>query len=228
MKKMVFIHGEKGGVGKSQAVIWMTENMLKNDIEVSIIEADAMLDIHARYNLYGISKYAPLSLEGDTEETGVNRIFEVMEECESDIIIVNLPAASSVKIEPVSGDLAGAVKDMGFELIVVFLSDNQSSSLKFYEKSMQSGLMSLADKTAVVNNLLWGDFPDLWPINQSKYKPNLTISMKKVQDESHEIIKSNPEPLFMILEKKMFHPFQTRRVNGWIDEAAHLVQFIKE
>jgi len=229
MKKIVFFYGEKGGVGKSQAVIWITENMIKNDCSFSIVEMDAINDIHGRYESSGISKYAPMFIENDTNEGGVNRLFNALTENQNDIVLINMPVAATSKIDPISEDLVSSLKDMGYEVIVVFISDNQKISLELYEKTMKDGIMSKADKTVVVNNLLFGDYPEYWHINKTKNKPNLMISMKKMERETNDAVMLTPDkPLLDIVQNDTINAFQARRVKSWIEEAAPLVNFILE
>lgn len=228
MKKLIFVHGEKGGVGKSQTVIWIVESLLKKERDISIIEADEIGDINARYFPNGLSKPAPLSVAGDSSEAGINRIFDAVASTENDIVIVNLPAAASARLEPVAGDLVEALREIECQIYVIFVSDNQSHSLRFFESSMKSGFMSMADKTALVNNLFFDSYPDQWPITKSKQKANFVTSMPKIEIESLEVIKSNVKPIFELIDESSLNVFQKVRVRGWIKAAEPLVNFILE
>lgn len=228
MKKIVFFYGEKGGVGKSQALLWVAENLLKNKINVLIIEADRIEDIHLRYETLGISKYSPLAIPKDGEESGINRVFDNLLENTNEIVLVNLPPAAAIKIEPLAGDFVSALHDMGYEVSVIFVADDKNHSLRTYEKTMNKGFMSKADKKIMIHNLLFGNFPESWPIKNIKQPPDFIIPMKEVEPYINDIIMAEyDKPVFDIINNRL-NAFQSVMIKSWIDEAAPLVQFIKE
>lgn len=152
MKNVIFIDGDKGGVGKSQTLIWLAESLLSKGIEsFDIVEADKQNDIGLRYGAG--ATFAPLFVDAtDTASSGVARIFEAIENSQFDTVLVNLPAVASERIGGFVDEIRDVIDEMNARLFVVFVGDDQAHSLNFFNKSCESGLLSIATASAVVLN----------------------------------------------------------------------------
>jgi len=230
MKNIIFFHGEKGGVGKSTALIMCAEYMMSNGISISVIEADRLTDVGQRYEAHGIVCFAPLELSGDRGDAGINRVFEAIMDCENDIVLVNLPGAASAKIEPSAEIIKESFADFegGAKMSVVFVADSQDHSRKFYDESFTNGLMRYADKTALVANLQLGKNPNTWSISSSKFKSGVNVVMDELEENISSIIKNAYLDLHSIMSQDLLNAFQKAKLRRWIKSAEPLVNYIIE
>jgi len=225
MKKVIFFHSEKGGVGKSQALLWILENAGMSGHEFDIIEADTVKDIRNRYGK-GVA-YAPLQIQDDVADMGVNRIFQAIEETESDLVFVNMPGASSAKLEPAADDFHDAIKDIGASARIIYMADDQKHSLDFYNASMNNGFLSKAEKVAILRNRFFGKFTDDWSISSAQGSP--IFDMPVLDPQISDLVKKANTPLAGMTEPGgKLNTFERIKLKKWIDAAAPIVKFITE
>jgi len=224
MKNVIFFHSEKGGVGKSQALLWILENTVTNGKDFDIIEADTVKDIINRYG--DIATYAPLQVQDDIADMGVNRIFEAIEAAKSDLVFVNMPGASSAKIEPSADIFHEALEAIGVSACIIYLADDQKHSMDFYKSSMEKGFLGNANKVAILRNQFFGKVTENWAI--SKIKDSPIFDMPALDPQISEIIKKTYTPLTEMAENGggRLNTFERFKLRKWIETASPIVDFI--
>lgn len=228
MKQVIFFHGEKGGVGKSQALIWFYENASLKGHNMSIIETDRLGDVAKRYKEN--ATIALLEVSGDKGSSiGLSRMFNALEEINSDIVLINLPGAASAKVEPHAEEIKEALDSMECDMGVIFIADSQKHSLTFLRESQESGIFGLADKKAVVFNGLFGVGIESWPVTEfCKTMDVNSYFMPEIDDHLAEIARNTALPLSEFIESGELNLFEKVKVKKWIKSADTIVDYFVE
>jgi hypothetical protein len=148
---------------------------------IRIIEADKQQDVGLRYGQAAI--LAPLKVEHDSESSGISRIFAAIEDCETDFILVNLPAVASDHTKAFMEMIAAVAEEMDAIISVIFVADTQNHSVDFFNASQKSGLLSIATEKAVVMNGAFGAAPEVFPIAKVLPKGLPAFFMPKLDAE---------------------------------------------
>ncbi|MGC9216954.1 hypothetical protein [Acidithiobacillus sp.] len=153
MKKMIFVHGDKGGVGKSTFASLLADYYLHQDKPVAIIEGDKMVrDVAPRFENVEKATVVEIDLaRPDMSEDAVVALFSAMENhlTETEIAIINTPAASSATLDRQADIIAPTVKEMGYDLVVCWMVDVGVDSVIMADKS---ALCKMADQKVAVQN----------------------------------------------------------------------------
>jgi len=227
--KIVVVHGDKGGVGKSTALMWMIENHLMNNRgDFGVIEADPKItDVGQRYESLNIVEYAPLEIENERDSMeGVGRIFEAAMKLEKDVIYVNMPASASRVLDPNAELLASSISDINASLRIVFVANNQAISKKLLENSMTNGIMKYANKTALVLNKKSDGDPQTWPVAMSDISPEKLVMMPEISAVSYRHVADVTDPLCVVMND--LNALQKNIIKMWIRNADDLSSYITE
>ncbi len=151
-KKIIFVHGDKGGTGKSLTSSVLVDYYLNNNRDLLVIEGDNTVpDVAKRFGnlINGVSA----GLAGDDPADAVSRIIEYVEKENSSRIVVNLPASAGETLDPLAADLIQpAFAELEYEINVCFVIGKTSDSSDLAEKSLNFGLAGISDnKTGVIN-----------------------------------------------------------------------------
>lgn len=217
---LVFSHGDKGGVGKSTALIWLIENHIANERgEFAIIETDPKIrDVGDRYKNHFAVAYAPLEVESETDALeGINRLFETAANLDKPTVFVNLPAAASLRLDPNSGLLAESFRDAGMSMRVAFVADDKRHSKALLEQSVASGVMGKADRSALILNGNFGPKPESWPVIQTDAKIGEAAVMRKINDFIWRSMSQYAAPLSVMMPE--LNALHKNIMRGWIKDA---------
>lgn len=226
---IIFSHGDKGGVGKSTALIWLIENAISRGLDFGIIETDPKIpDVGDRYNNTHTVIYAPLEASGESDAMqGISRLFDAAVALEKTLIFVNLPAAASMRLDPEAALISEALKDSGFSLRVAFVSDDRSHSKALLEKSLSEGVMCFADENVVLlnGNFGGGDLAG-WPVTKANtFGKDVTVSvMPKVSDVAWKVVNKYAAPINHLLPE--VSSLNAKILERWIDKATDPLNII--
>lgn len=153
MKKMIFVHGDKGGVGKSTFAILLADYYLHQDNTIALIEGDRMVrDVAPKFENLPDARVVEIDLaRPDMSEDAIVLLFSAMETHlgDTEIAIINTPASSSATLDKQADIIAPTVKEMGYELRVCWMVDIGEDSARMADKSM---LCKMADKKIAILN----------------------------------------------------------------------------
>ena len=153
MKRMIFVHGDKGGVGKSTFAILLADYFLHQNQKIAVIEGDKTVrDVAPRFDNVPEARVVEIDLaRPDMSEDAVVALFSALENNLSDteIAIINTPASSSATLDRQADIIAPTVKEMGYKLVVCWMVDIGEDSVKMADKS---ALCKLADQKVAVQN----------------------------------------------------------------------------
>ena len=153
MKKMVFVHGDKGGVGKSTFAALLADYYLHQNKQIAVVEGDKTVrDVAPRYENVPEARVVEIDLaRPDMSEDAVVALFSALENnlADTEIAIINTPASSSATLDRQADIIAPTVNEMGFSLIVCWMIDIGVDSVLMADKS---ALCKLADEKVAVQN----------------------------------------------------------------------------
>lgn len=222
ISNIIFSHGDKGGVGKSTALIWLIENAISRGLDFGIIETDPKIpDVGDRYKNTHAVIYAPLEASGESDAMqGISRLFDAAVALDKSLIFVNLPAAASMRLDPESGLIADALKDSGFSLRVAFVADDRNHSKSLLEKSLSEGVMHFADENVVLLNANFGG-GDLagCPVTKANTfgKDVSVVVMPKVSDVAWKLVNKYAAPINDLLPE--LSSLNAKILQRWIHQA---------
>ncbi len=153
-KKIIFVHGDKGGTGKSMVSSVLVDYYLTNNHDLLVIEGDNTVpDVAKRFGnlINGVKS----GLGGDDPADAVAKIIEYIGE--QSRVIVNLPASAGETLDPLAVDLiAPAFEALNYEINVCFVIGKTSDSSDLAEKSLKDGLVGISDRQIAVINGFFG------------------------------------------------------------------------
>jgi len=172
-KKIIMVHGDKGGVGKSMVSSIIVDYYLTNydTNDVMVIEGDNTVpDVARRFD--GLLKCVNAPLTGEDPTEMIAKLIDLIESSEISRIVVNLPASAGETIDPLAADfIAPAMEEIGVEVDVVFVIGKAKESALLAERSVATGLVSIAkNKLAVLNGFFGNPEQFTWSSSDSREK----------------------------------------------------------
>lgn len=173
MKRIFFIHGDKGGVGKTEVAKRMVAVMLQDGLPVTLVDGDDKnAGLHAAFEHSGLDVHRIKVMTPNGRDT----LFDVIAESPGDVLI-DLPARGSDVTKRLNQD--GASED-GFslelllaeidaELTVVFVIDQTRSPLA----ALKDELAALPDATRWIIVRNWREDRDFTLFDKTKLKADL-------------------------------------------------------
>ncbi|PWL28088.1 hypothetical protein [Marivita sp. XM-24bin2] len=196
MKRIFFIHGDKGGVGKTEVAKRMAAVMLQNGLPVTLVDGD-----NKNPGLHAAFKDGELDVHCINVMTPAGRdaLFDVIAQSPGDVLI-DLPARGSDVTARLNQD--GASED-GFnlpllmaeidaELIIVFVIDQTRSPLV----ALKDELAALPDATRWIIVRNWREDRDFTLFDTTKVKADLeargaaVIDMVRLDPRVNDILEN--------------------------------------
>lgn len=165
-KSILFVHGDKGGVGKSTysglAVDYLIQ---KGDGDVIVIEGDEKIDdVARRYEgVTGVTGMIVNLARPDFSEEAILGLFEEIERARGNHVVINLPSGGSSTIDAQAEIVMPTVRSLGYEVYVAWLIGADEDSVTLAE---ESALCWKADRKIAVPNEKEGN-PEKFPWYQS-------------------------------------------------------------
>lgn len=160
MSDLIVIGNNKGGVGKTTAIISAIEQAIRLGKSVYVVEGDPSIpDVQLRYE--GLLPGAQISLHrpesaGDVHVELFSAIQAMLDRF--DVFTVNSPAGSNSTHDSVAQDLLEPIiKSLGLRLIVPFIIGPGEDSVQCFRESLREGICSIADVCIAVPNAFFGD-----------------------------------------------------------------------
>jgi hypothetical protein len=158
MKTLLFVHGDKGGVGKSTYAALAVDYLLEKYETVTVVEGDRKIpDIAERFaDVDNVTGILTDLARPDRAEDAVIKLFEEIERSgASEHVVVNTPASASSTIDSKADLLIPVAHEMGYQVLVVWMVGKGDISSRL---AIESELCNQADrKIAVINEFLTSD-----------------------------------------------------------------------
>jgi hypothetical protein len=196
VKRIFFVHGDKGGVGKTEVAKRMAAVLLQNGLQVTLVDGDDKNPgLHASFEKGGLDVQRVKIMT----PAGRDALFDVIAESPGDVLI-DLPARGSDVTERLSRD--GASED-GFnlelllaeidaELIIVFVIDQTRAPVV----ALRDEVKALPDTTRWIIVRNWREDRDFDLFDKSKIKADLDargaaiIDMIRLDPRVNDIMES--------------------------------------
>jgi hypothetical protein len=186
---IIFVHGDKGGVGKSQVAMTLTDYLLTRGQSVRPIDTDTRNPDYARM-------FNGLNVDLTTHE-GYLDLMDVVAESDEKYLVISLPAGVGAKLETELEQFAPAMKDIGRDMALLFVINRQSDSIVLLQKALDQ-FAKHTDKYAVVKNLFFGKPESFVRWNDSKTRQTflqqggMEINLPELHERVLDPILANP------------------------------------
>jgi len=156
-KKIIWVHGTKGGIGKSLMACVTVDYLMQRygNGSVAIIEGDGSVpDVQRRFGDSLPSLLSPLN-----DKKSVYSMLEGIEDASTTNIthiVVNLPANAEL-LDSVAGDVKCVTDELGYTNHVMFMISESADSAELAGKSTDKGLISISDSAVAVINKHFGE-----------------------------------------------------------------------
>lgn len=153
MNTILFVHGEKGGVGKSLYAATVADYILEKTGSVIVVEGDKTIcDVANRFReVEGTTVIQSNLSRPETSEEAIIKLLEYLDGLNTQgdrHIVVNTPASVSTTLDTQSSLILPVVREMGYEIMVSWLMAGGMSEELLMRSSLCAGA---ARKIAVVN-----------------------------------------------------------------------------
>lgn len=166
MKKIYFVGGGKGGVGKSTVSIALIDFLLKENKEIVLVETDTSNPDVGKI----FSKIIPVeAINLDFKEGWINLINKAEENADKDIVI-NSAARNNIGLVKYGAMLCDALEPLNRQLDTIWVINRQRDSLNLlveYMNTINSG------RITVLRNLYFGTSEKFELFNNSKVKKTI-------------------------------------------------------
>lgn len=166
MKKIIISHGDKGGCGKSMVATILGSFFELKGVPFLLIEADAeessgQPDVAPRFQDSSFGTVVTVPLSGKKAATDlIADLFDIIEQSESNYIVINTPAGASAILQDVSELIGEASAALGYELIIFYSLFKTDAALKLSERVLEGKLASYSSEFIFVKNEFFG-IPEL-------------------------------------------------------------------
>ena len=213
MKKIVIVHGDKGGVGKSTFSGLLADYFLQKFGHCVLVEGDRKIpDVARRFEgVEGVDGKLVDLARPDLSEEALVALFNEIENS-GDFVVINLPAGASSTIDAQSAILFPAAEELGFEVSVAWLIGQEEDSIRLLQDSR---LCQEAHRAMLLINARHGDPSRSFWWNHPFRKdwrerggleavfPNLTDRvMRKVRETTGRYSDLVAKPDFTVIERQ--------------------------
>ncbi len=154
MKKVIFVHGEKGGSGKSVVSSIIVDFYINKKSKLLLIEGDnSTPDVARRFANDPRVDCVQTTLGGDDSVSAISNIINFVDNNDCERVVINLPSRASDTIDPLAVDLIKpSFEALEFEIVVLFVVAEKIDSPLQAAASLQNGLASIADQRIAILN----------------------------------------------------------------------------
>ena len=153
-RKLILIHGQKGGVGKSLVSSLLVELAPTKPL---IVECDdSAPDVARRYKNHGYEGLQIELLTADSPADALSDMMSSVEDAPEAQIVINLPAAAGSVVDEYAEQIREVAHGLQRELVAVFVIGAGQDSLAAAVKCAKSGLASVTHRRIAVINRFFG------------------------------------------------------------------------
>lgn len=232
MARILFAHGDKGGVGKSLVAAAAVDYCIANHRPVGLIEGDkTQPDVALRYNGLIDIEAVNLQRSDNRQKAGRQLVDEAVQKLaantgDSHIVVVNLPASASNTLDNIAESIVAAASIYGHTCSVVYCLGPLRPATDGIRASAQSGLIhAIKPNITVAYNEYLGN-PKHWDYFTSGARDEIGTRFHEIRipalDEElankvfstrrpfSELVRTDCDDL-MVMEKMLFR-------QHWLDD----------
>ena len=218
MSRLIFFHGDKGGVGKSTAARGYLDKLIREQKPIVAIDADTQnAQLHRYYQ-----KVADVQRIQIFEKNGLDKIIDVLADAEGDVM-VDLPAGAGRTLPQQMTDLGldEALNELKARLTIVFTITRIKDSV-IALKSVIDGFDGMPVDYVVVKNGHFGEAEKFSRYDGSKTaklideKKGAVLLLPDLMDDVYDAMDEKNMPFHVAAEDESFSFAQRRRIKGWM------------
>jgi len=231
MPKIILVHGERGGVGKSTAAKAIMEARFEKNIPFVGIDADfSNVDV---YHYFSKEKsYAERIVQLDlTDDDCWQDLYSLMYENKNLDFIISLPAQIEFRINKNIEDFAGVLTELDYKLNVVFMISRELDCVSHLNNMIDS-YGRIIDKLLIVKNGHCGDNPKFTHWSGSKLRIKLLAQdniqdsfLHKLNDKTKDAVEQVKKPFSKALESLSFG--ERYGLRKWMDRSKETFAFVE-
>jgi hypothetical protein len=198
-KRIVVVHGQKGGIGKSLVSSLLVELAPTKPL---IVECDdSAPDVARRYRNHGYEGIQIQLLTADSPADALSDMMSSVEDAPEPLIVINLPAAAGAVVDTYAEQIREVADGLNRTLIAVFVIGAGQDSLAAALKCAQSGLASVAHRRVAVLNKFFGSPARLgWNDETRAHWRGDEVILPELATRVVDRIRTIDEPLHMIAD----------------------------
>jgi MinD-like ATPase involved in chromosome partitioning or flagellar assembly len=231
MPKIIFTHGERGGVGKSTAAKALMEARLESNIPFVGIDADfSNVDVHHYFSRE--KSYAERIVQLDlTDDDCWQDLYSLMYENKELDFIVSLPAQIEFRLNKNMEDFAGVLKELNYDLNVVFIISRELDCVA-HINNMFDSYGNIINKLLIVKNGHSGDDHKFTHWNDSKLRIKLLTQdniqdsfLHKLNDKTKDAVEQVKKPFSKALDSLSFG--ERYGLRKWMNRSKETFAFVE-
>lgn len=232
MRRIIFVHGDKGGVGKSMFARGLLDYHCRNNIPVTAYDSDKRNPDLSRF--YG--KLAPVQLIDLSSITAFDSVLDQLAADPSSRAMIDLAAGAGDSLHQlISGDvrLAGALEDLGARATVVYVISRSRPSVAGLSVALKDFAAVPAD-WIVVKNLYHGDPAKFVRYDGSNARKDALalgaheIAIPELLDDLFDTLDQASMPFSVACEDGALSFTNRRRIRSFIDRFDEQLAMVSE
>lgn len=218
MKRLVLFHGDKGGVGKSTAARGYLDYIIRQNIDITAIDADTQNAQLYRYyrSIHDVERIAIF------EKDGLDHVIDILAG-PARTVMVDLPAGAGRTLPRQMQELglAEALAELDARLTLVFTLTRIKDSVVAL-KHVIEGFEGLPVDYVIVKNGHFGEAEKFVRYDNSKTaeiienRGGTVLFLPDLMDDVYDILDEANLPFCEATEDTRLSFTQKRRVKGWI------------
>lgn len=224
MKRVIWVTGGKGGVGKSTFARGLLDILREAGLNVAAFDGDPTNAQLFRY--YDGVQRIELDTQGEADA-----LLNEMDAGKADVFLVDVAAGGSQALLDLESDigLISEAMDMGYRFTVVSVMSRIKDSVNL----LKTSLAMTADfdvQHVAVKNLYFGECDRFRLFDDSKTEARLlerggkVVEMPDLFDDTYELLDKLNLPFRSMLEDESFPRAQRSRINRWLKDFAKEVK----
>ncbi len=222
MKRVIWVTGGKGGVGKSTFARGLLDVLIAAGVKVAAFDGDPSNAQLFRY-YQGVGEGVQ-RIELDTQGEA-DALLNDMDAHKADVFLVDVAAGGSQALLDLEGDigLISEAMDMGYRFTVVSVMSRIKDSVNLLKASLEM-TDDFDVQHVAVKNLYFGDGDRFSLFDDSKTEARLlerggvVVEMPDLFDDTYELLDKLNLPFRSMLTDESFPRAQRSRVNKWLKE----------
>lgn len=222
MKRVIWVSGGKGGVGKSTFARGLLDILSAAGVKVKAVDGDPSNAQLFRY-YHGVGEGVQCV---DLDQQGeADILLNQMEVNKADVFLVDVAAGGSQALLDLEGDigLISEAMDMGYRFTVVSVMSRIKDSVNLLKASLEM-TADFDVQHVAVKNLYFGEGDRFRLFDGSKTEARLlecggvVIEMPDLFDDTYELLDKLNLPFRSMLNDTSFPRAQRSRINRWLKE----------
>lgn len=220
-KRIVFVHGDKGGVGKSVFSRELLDRYIRLNVAVDAYDSDKRNPDLSRY----YNRKVPVTQIDLSSKTAFDTLFDKISEGQNRALVDLAAGAGDALKYLVNGDikLAGTLKELGARLTIVFVLNRSRSSLAALHQAFID-LREVPVDWIVVRNNHYGEpekyirYANSNTRIEAKSRGAIELDMPELLDDLYDDLDQSSVPFCEAVDSEKLSFTNKRRIRAWLEK----------